>query len=51
MGSDVAHDCQDDIDKVQRITAVPTILDVVCRATGMGFAAIARVTDNRWIAC
>lgn len=29
----------------------PSILDTVCRATGMGFAAIARVTDTRWIAC
>ena len=31
--------------------AVPTILDVVCRTTGMGFAAVARVTGKRWIAC
>jgi signal transduction histidine kinase len=30
---------------------VPTILDVVCRTTGMGFAAVARVTADRWIAC
>ena len=22
-----------------------------CRSTGMGFAAVARVTDDRWIAC
>ena len=34
----------DDIAVIQRISAVPTILDVVCRATGMGFAAVARVT-------
>ncbi|MBS9721346.1 GAF domain-containing sensor histidine kinase [Tianweitania sp. BSSL-BM11] len=47
----MAHDFQQDIDKVQRIAAVPTILDVVCRATGMGFAAIARVTNDRWVAC
>jgi GAF domain-containing protein len=45
------HDFQDDIDAVRRIAAVPTILDVVCRATGMGFAAVARVTDERWVAC
>ena len=31
--------------------AVPQILDVVCRLTGMGFAAVARVTEDRWIAC
>lgn len=40
-----------DIAAIQRISAVPTILDVVCRATGMGFAAVARVTEDRWIAC
>jgi signal transduction histidine kinase len=33
------------------IDAVPTILEVLCRSTGMGFAAVARVTDDRWIAC
>jgi signal transduction histidine kinase len=36
---------------IARIEAVPLILDVVCRTTGMGFAAVARVTDDRWIAC
>jgi signal transduction histidine kinase len=36
---------------VSEIDAVPKILEVVCRATGMGFAAVARVTEDRWIAC
>ena len=27
------------------------LLKDVCRATGMGFSAIARVTEQRWIAC
>ena len=36
---------------VARISAVSGILDVVCRTTGMGFAAVARVTDQKWIAC
>lgn len=40
-----------DVAAVARISAVPTILEVVCRTTGMGFAAVARVTDRRWIAC
>ena len=40
-----------DIDLIAEIAAVPKILDVVCRMTGMGFAAVARVTDDRWIAC
>ena len=33
------------------LEVIPSILDTVCRATGMGFAAVARVTDSRWIAC
>ncbi|WP_374942463.1 GAF domain-containing protein [Sphingomonas sp.] len=31
--------------------ALRAILAEVCRTTGMGFAAIARVTEARWIAC
>ena len=27
------------------------MLAVICRTTGMGFAAIARVTEDRWVAC
>ena len=42
---------QSDVAAVQRIDAVPRILEVVCRITGMGFAAVARVTEDRWIAC
>jgi signal transduction histidine kinase len=45
------YDFAADLDAVQGIAAVPTILDVVCRTTGMGFAAVARVTQDRWIAC
>lgn len=40
-----------DIERVAGIAAVPTILDVALRMTGMGFAAVARVTDGRWITC
>jgi GAF domain-containing protein len=46
-----ARDFAADIDAIQRIDAVPRILEVVCRSTGMGFAAIARVTDDRWVCC
>ena len=31
------------------IAALPKILSVVCKTTGMGFAAVARVTEDRWI--
>jgi signal transduction histidine kinase len=41
----------EDLEAVARIDAVPKILEVVCRTTGMGFAAVARVTEDRWIAC
>lgn len=36
---------------VQRISAVPVILEIVTKITGMRFAAVARVTDATWIAC
>lgn len=47
----MAHEFQADIDTISQIAAVPTILDVVCNTTGMGFAAVARVTQGRWVAC
>ena len=35
----------------ENIGAVPRLLDVICHITGMRFAAVARVTDQRWVAC
>ena len=49
--ADLQPDLQADLLAVEGIAAVPTILDVVCQTTGMRFAAIARVTGDRWIAC
>jgi len=40
-----------DIATISGLEAVTSILDVVCRVTGMGFAAVARVTDTHWTAC
>ena len=40
-----------DVALIGRIDAVPKILEVGCRTTGMGFAAVARVTSERWVAC
>ena len=40
-----------DIAAIGQINAVPRILEVICRTTGMGFSAVARVTESRWIAC
>ena len=45
------NDFDADLAAVAAVAAVPAILDVVCRTTGMGFAAVARVTEDRWIAC
>jgi signal transduction histidine kinase len=47
----MTDDFNQDIAAVHSIKAIPTILDIVCRTTGMRFAAVARVTENRWIAC
>ena len=41
----------DAVSAIGRVTAVPMILELVCRTTGMGCAAVARVTEERWIAC
>ena len=40
-----------DINRINQITIVPTLLEVICRVTGMGFSAIARVTEDKWVAC
>ncbi|QOL80063.1 GAF domain-containing sensor histidine kinase [Pseudooceanicola spongiae] len=45
------HDFQDDIDAIGRSKIVPTLLETVILATGMGFAAVARVTQSRWVTC
>lgn len=36
---------------MNKIPIVPQLLDVVCNTTKMGFAAIARVTEEKWITC
>lgn len=36
---------------VERITAVPDILRIICNSTGLGFAAVAHVTADTWTAC
>jgi GAF domain-containing protein len=51
LSSYTPHDFQDELDAIAAIPAVDAILEVVCRTTGMGFAAIARVTDDRWVCC
>jgi signal transduction histidine kinase len=40
-----------DIGAVRSIEAVPVILSMVRHLTGMRFAAVARVTEQNWVAC
>ena len=40
-----------DVRAVQDIAVIRSILRVALETTGMGFAAVARVTEDRWIAC
>jgi signal transduction histidine kinase len=49
--SDNTLDFKADIEAIGRIEAVDSILEIICRTTGMGFAAIARVTEKSWVAC
>jgi signal transduction histidine kinase len=42
---------QSDVALVQRIDAVPTILETVAAITGLGFVCIARVTPDSWTSC
>jgi hypothetical protein len=41
----------EDVKRIQELSIVPTILEIICRTTGMGFSAVARVTEDKWIAC
>ena len=40
-----------DIGTIARMGGVPSMLKMICDETGMGFAAVARVTDLTWTAC
>lgn len=48
---DSAEQIARDVAAIGRIEAVPKLLRVLCETTGMGFAAVARVTDGTWTAC
>jgi hypothetical protein len=49
VGPSPISEFQEDLAAIQTISAVPTILEVVCNTTGTGFAAIARVTPEQWV--
>jgi len=48
---DTQKEIDSDIRAVGSIDVVPTLLQVLCETTGMGFAAVARVSECNWTAC
>ncbi|NTS40690.1 GAF domain-containing protein [Flavisolibacter sp. BT320] len=40
-----------DVETVQQISGIPSLLDIIVQTTGMGFVAVARVTEEAWVAC
>ncbi|MEJ1223658.1 GAF domain-containing sensor histidine kinase [Sediminicola sp. 1XM1-17] len=51
MLSNLNTNLRKDVDSINKITVVPNLLEVICKSTGMGFAAIARVTETNWVTC
>jgi signal transduction histidine kinase len=49
-GQEIVEGLQGDLEDVQSMPTLGSLLEVLCRATGMGFSAVARVTDTAWIA-
>lgn len=47
----VRRDFQEDIEDINRIPGIENLLRIVCHTTGMGFSAVARVTEEHWITC
>lgn len=47
----MVQDIDNDIATMRGVPTISSILEVVCRSTGMGFAAVARVTESRWVVC
>lgn len=45
------QDLSGDVSAINQISIVPQLLEVICRTTNLRFAAIARVTNEKWIAC
>lgn len=46
-----AEELASDVHTVGRMQAVPALLKFICQTTEMGFAVVARVTEDSWTAC
>lgn len=42
---------EQDVLDISHIPVIKTILNTICHVTGMGFAAVARVTEDQWVTC
>jgi signal transduction histidine kinase len=51
ISTDPADDLPVSVREVQKIGAVGQILETVAALTGLGFVAVAHVTDNSWTTC
>lgn len=40
-----------DVSAINKIPIISQLLDVICRTTGMGFSAVSRVTEDKWVTC
>jgi signal transduction histidine kinase len=47
----VKDDLSRDLEAIGAIGSIARMLDIICRTTGMGYATVARVTAQRWVAC
>lgn len=41
----------EDVHMIENIPMIQELLNVICHTTGMRFSAVARVTDDKWVAC
>jgi signal transduction histidine kinase len=51
VATDDREEIARDVAAVSRLGAVPTLLEVLSETTGMGFTAVARVTEKTWTLC
>jgi signal transduction histidine kinase len=51
VATDDREEIARDVAAVGRLGAVPTLLEVLSETTGMGFTAVARVTEKTWTLC
>ncbi len=49
MTNTPASSATEDLITVNCITLIPTLLKNICISTGLGFAAVARVTEKQWL--